>query len=91
VVISCHLGLLMVLLRPAVFHRDTTPVVRNNPLVLKLRFLRPPQPSLPHSAWPAHLPVAPAGHGHATSSARLSEPPAVQQAAHADAQPSTTA
>ena len=91
VVISCHLGLLMVLLRPAVFHRDTTPVVRDNPLVLKLRFLWPPQPSLPPPAWPAHPPVAPAGHGHTTSSARLSKPPAVQQAAHADAQPSTSA
>ncbi|NMW23502.1 hypothetical protein HFP05_03535 [Rhodanobacter denitrificans] len=90
VVIGCHLGLLMLLLRPVIFYRSTTPVVRGNPLVLKLRFLRPPQPSWPHPALPVHRPVRSAGHGHATSSARPSRPPAVQQAAQVDVQPHET-
>jgi hypothetical protein len=87
VVISCHLGLLMLLLRPLVFYRDATPLVGNNPLALKLRFFQAPQPSLPHPALPAHRLIAPAGHSRTTLSVRSSKPPAVQQAAHINAQP----
>jgi hypothetical protein len=88
VVIGYHLGLLMLLLRPVVFYRDTTPGVGNDPHVLKLRFLRPPP--LPHPTLPAHHPVAPAAHSHATPSAGPSEPLAAQQAARVNARPHET-
>jgi hypothetical protein len=88
VVISCHLGLLMLMLRPVVFYRNATPVARNDPRVLKLRFFRRSQPSL--SPLPVRHSIEPAGHSHAASSARSSKPPAVQPAAHVDAQPYET-
>ncbi|UJJ51153.1 MULTISPECIES: hypothetical protein [Rhodanobacter] len=85
VVIACHLGLWMLLLRPVVFHRGTMPVVEDHPHVLKLRFLRLPRP-LPHQASP-RPPTAPAARGHATRSARSSKSVAVRQAVRIDAQP----
>ncbi|MBB6242519.1 hypothetical protein [Rhodanobacter sp. MP1X3] len=90
VVISCHLGLLMLLLRPAIFYRDTTPVERSNPLVLKLRFFQPPRPSSPHLVSPALHLIAAAVRIHTALSGRPSKPLAVQQAAHLDAQSSET-
>ncbi|MBT2144089.1 MULTISPECIES: hypothetical protein [unclassified Rhodanobacter] len=75
VVIGCHLGLLMLLLRPVIFYRGTTPVVADNPLALKLRFFQAPQ-------LPAHRPIAPAVRSHATPPARSSKPLAVRQTAH---------
>lgn len=89
VVIGCHLGLLMLLLRPVIFYRNTTPGVGNDPHVLKLRFFRSP-PLLPHPALPAHHPVAPAAHSHATPSAGPLEPLAAQQVARIDARPHET-
>jgi hypothetical protein len=80
VVIGCHLGLLMPLLRPVIFRRDATPVAGNNPLVLRLRLFRPPPLSLP----------PPVQSSITTPSARPSRSPAVQQAAHVDAQPYET-
>ena len=88
VVISCHLGLLILLLRPAIFYRDTTPVERNNPLVLKLRFFQSPRPSSPHLVSPVLHLIAAAVHIHTAQSGRPSKPLAVQQAAHLDAQSS---
>jgi len=90
VVISCHLGLLMLLLRPAIFYRDTTPVERSNPLVLKLRFFQPPRPSSSHLVSPALHLIAAAVRIHTALSGRPSKPLAVQQAAHLDAQSSET-
>lgn len=90
VVISCHLGLLMLLLRPVVSHRGTTPVVRNSPLVLRLRFFQPPLPSPSHPALPAYRLAAPAMQRHTALSARSSKPPAVQKAAPIDGQPDET-
>ena len=90
VVISCHLGLLILLLRPAIFYRDTTPVERSNPLVLKLRFFQPPRPSSPHLVSPALHLIAAAVRIHTALSGRPSKPLAVQQAAHLDAQSSET-
>jgi len=90
VVIGCHLGLLMLMLRPVIFYRDITPVVENDSRALKLRFLRPPQPASPHPALPAHRPIAPAVHSHATPPARSSKSLAVRQAAHVHAQPDET-
>lgn len=84
VVTGCHLGLLMLLLRPAVFRRYMAPEVRNNPLALKLRFFRSP-PSSPYPALPVRRLPAPVAHGHTTLSAKSSKPLAVRQAAHVDA------
>jgi hypothetical protein len=83
VVIGCHLGLLMLLLRPVIFYRDTTSVVGNNPLALKLRFFQTPQ-------LPAHRPIVPAVRSHATPPIRSSKPLAVRQTAHVAAQPHET-
>jgi hypothetical protein len=83
VVISCHLGLLMLLLRPVVLCRNTTPVARSDPRVLKLRFFRRSQPPLP--PLPVSPLIEPAGRSHAPS-ARSSKPPAIQPAVHVDAQ-----
>jgi hypothetical protein len=88
VVISCHLGLLMLLLRPVVFHRNATPFARQDPRALRLRFFRRSQPALP--PLPVRRSFEPAGHGHATSSAKSSKLPAVQPAAHIDTQPLET-
>lgn len=91
VVISCHLGLLLLLLRPVTFYRGTTPVVRNNyPQVLKLRLFQPPQASSPRQALPTRRLIAPAVHSHRTLTARSPTPPAVQPAAHVDMQPYET-
>ena len=90
VVISCHLGLLMLLLRPAIYDRDTTPVAKNNPPVLKLRFIRQPRPSSLDLALPAFRPVASTPRIHRTLSGKPSEPLPVQRAAHVAALPSET-
>jgi hypothetical protein len=90
VVISCHLGLLMLLLRTVTYYRDTAPVVKNNPLVLKLRFFQQPRPASPLLALPAPRLVKPAAHIQPTLSERSSEPQAVQSAAHVDSLPSET-
>lgn len=82
-VTSCHLGLLT-LLRPVLFYRDTTPVVRNKSQVLELRFFQAPQPSSLRTALAAHRLIAPVMHGRKTPSTRLSEPPAVRHAAPTD-------
>lgn len=84
-VISGHLGLLMLLLRPAILHLDTTPMVRNNWHALKLRFFRPSQSS--HQTLSAHRLIAPAVHRRTAPPAGSSKPLTVQQAAHADAPP----
>lgn len=84
VVTGCHLGLLMLLLRPVVFYRSTVPVARNNPLALKLRFFRLPSSSS-HPALPAHRVFAPAARSHAMLVARSPKPQVVQQAAHVGA------
>ncbi len=87
VVISGHLGLWMLMLRPGIFDRDTTPVLSNRLQVLKLRFFPLPQPSSAHPPLPAHRLIAQAVHGRKTLPARSSEPLAVQQTAHAYTQP----
>ena len=88
VVISGHLGLWMLMLRPGIFDRDTTPVLSNRLQVLKLRFFPPPQPSSAHPRLPAYLLIAPAVHGRKTLPARSSKPLAVQQTAPASTPPS---
>lgn len=88
VVIIGHLGLWMLVLRPGIFHRDTTPVLSNKRQVLKLRFFRPPQPSSAHPSVPAHRLIAPAVHGRKSRPARSSKPLAVRQIADNYTQPS---
>lgn len=84
VVISCHLGLLL-LLRPVIFLRDTNPVAGSKPRVLKLRFFHPSRPSSPPPALPARGLIAAAVHRKV--SARSPRQPAVQPAAPVDARP----
>lgn len=90
VVIGCHLGLLMLLLLPGTFFQGATTVVRDNPLVLRLRFFHPSQPPSPHPALPTRRVIAPPVYGHATVSARSPKRPADQRAENVDAQPSET-
>lgn len=87
VVISGHLGLLMLLLRPVIFYRDATMVIGNNLPVLKLRFIQPLQLSSRQSAFLIHRLTALAVRSHTASSARPSMPSTIQQVVHADAQP----
>lgn len=87
VVISCHLGLLMLLLRPVVSYRGTAPVVRNNPTVLRLRFFRPQLLSPSYPALPAYHLAAPVMQRLAALSARSSKPLAVRKTAPVDGQP----
>ena len=87
VVISGHLGLLMLLLRPVIFYRDTTPEVKDNSRVLKLRFFQPPQLSSPHAVLPARRRSAPAWHRHETAVSTSPKPAAVRQAPHANVPP----
>ncbi len=78
VVISCHLGLLMLLLRPVISYRNATPAARNNSPALNLRFIRQPRPASLRMALPASQTVVSALRAHATPSRR----PPVQRAAH---------
>lgn len=80
-VISSHLGLLLLLLRPVILYRHTTAVAGNKPRVLELRFFRPLPPSLPHLVLAVHRLVAPSVHSHTTPPARSSKPPTVKPAA----------
>lgn len=58
VAIGCHLGLLLVLLRPAARRTDTTPMVDSDATVLHVRLISPPRPSSGPPAPPAPRPVA---------------------------------
>ncbi|WP_156458985.1 hypothetical protein [Rhodanobacter sp. Root480] len=82
VVIAGHLGASIVLLQPAVFHRSPR-LVRNDPRMLKLRFLpRPPTPTHPTSR-----PVVATLQSQTMTPARpLSKPRAVQRPARPDVQ-----
>jgi hypothetical protein len=90
VVLGCHLGLLMLLLRPAIPDRDTTPAARSNLLVLNLRFIRPPRSSSLHLALPGLQPAAPTLRSQGMPSRRPPEPLPVQRAAHIGAPLSET-
>ena len=87
VVITWHLGLLTLLLRPATFYRETTQLVRSDSSVLKLRFIQPPRSPPLHSA--PQL-IAPPVHRRMKSSAMLSKKPLVQQTAEVAAPPYET-
>lgn len=90
VVIGCHLGLLTLTLRAAVWDRETTPVAENNLQVLQLRFFRQPQASSAHPAFAALQPVAPMRPVYKTPSVRAPKPPGVQSAEHVVVPPSET-
>lgn len=90
VVLSGHLVLLMLLLRPAISYRNATPATRNHSPVLNLRFIPQPQPVILRTAWPASQTVASTLRVHATPSTKLSEPLTDQRAAHVAAPPSET-
>lgn len=92
VVLSCHLGLLTLLLRPAIPDQDTTPAARSNSLGLNLRFIRQPQspPFLHLALLPAPQLIAPTPRIHGTPQRRPSAPLPVQRAAQGAAPPSET-
>lgn len=90
VVISCHLGLLMLLLRPAISCRNATPAARNYWSALNLRFIRQPRPASLRMALPAFQTVVSTLHVRATPSRRPSGPLRVPRAAHVAAPPSET-
>jgi hypothetical protein len=90
VVLSCHLGLLVLLLRSAISDRNATPAARTNPLVLNLRFIRQPQSASLHLALPASQLVASTPRIHGSPSRRPPEPLPVQRAADVGAPPSET-
>ena len=89
VVIGCHLGLLMLLLRPAIYDRSTTLVARNNPLALELNFIRQPQAAPTHLALPALRPAASTLRIQRTPPVRAPERPSAQRATRVAAPPET--
>lgn len=58
VAIGCHLGLLVLLLRPAARRTDMTPVVDSDATVLHVRLIPSPRPASTPPAPPAPRPVA---------------------------------
>lgn len=89
VVIGCHLGLLMLLLRPAIYDPSTALVARNNPLALKLHFIRQPQAASTHLTLPTPLPAASNLRIQRTPPVRAPERPSAQRATHVAAPPET--
>ncbi|HEY8683563.1 MAG TPA: hypothetical protein VIM06_10370 [Rhodanobacter sp.] len=90
VVLSGHLGLLMLLLEPAISNRNATPAARSNSPMLNLRFIRQPRLASLHLALPASQTVVSTLRVHAKPSRRPSEPLPVQRATHVTALPSET-
>lgn len=88
VVISCHLGLLVLLLRPIHGDRDRTLITEEDPLVLKLRFIPRLQSTAAHLTPPAPQPVALTPRIHKTPALRASEPPSAERTAHVTTPPS---
>ena len=88
VAIGCHLGLLMLLLRPAVVHQQTTWAVSNSRHVLRLRFIRLPRRLNPQAAAPLRDPTAAAMRRHQVLSASSPKPAPVRAPAPAQGQPS---
>jgi hypothetical protein len=79
VVVLCgHLGLLMLLLRPAISYRNATPAAKSNSPVLNLRFIRQPRPAYLRTGLPASQMVVSTLRVHGTASG----PPPVQRVAH---------
>jgi hypothetical protein len=89
VVFTGHLGLLMLLLRPAISDRDATLAARNNSPVLNLRFILQPRPASLHLALPASQRVVSTLRVRGTPSRKPPEPP-VQRVTHVAAPPSET-
>jgi hypothetical protein len=90
VVISCHLGLLVLLLRPAISDRGTAQSVRSDSLALNLRLIRPPQSASLHLGVPVSRLVASTLRIHGTLSRRPSATLPVQRAAYVAVPPSET-
>lgn len=89
VVLSDHLGLLMLLLQPAISHRNANPAQRSQEPALNLRFIRQPRTASLHLTLPA---------SRAASSIRLTQrssrkppkPPPVERDAYAGVPPPET-
>jgi len=89
-VLSGHIGLLILLLRPATPNRDATPAAGNNSPVLNLRFIRQPLPASLRMALPASRMVVSTPRAHGAATRRPPEPPPVQRATHIPAPSSET-
>lgn len=76
VVVGCHLGLLIAMLQPATYHRETPAVVKNEALALQLRFISPPQPTTSQQSLPSPPPVIspPDNHRALAELRRASQP-----------------
>jgi len=70
VTLCCHLGLLMLMLRPGLYVKETVPVLESRPATLQLRFFRRPQKAHLPVALPAPRLIAPAQHIHAMPPSR---------------------
>lgn len=81
VVIGCHLGLLIQMLRPVIHEPDKVSFVENDPLVLKLRFIPPRRPAFTQTTAPARRPKASSLRFHVTLSGKAPEPPGETQPA----------
>lgn len=81
IVLSGHLGLLMLMLRPAISDGSATAVTRNNSPALNLRFVRQPRPASFRLALRASRLVASTPGTHGTST----RTPSAQRAASAAA------
>lgn len=82
VVISGHLGLWLLLLRPVIFWQDSAALVGNGSTALELRFTHTPHPSAPHLAPQTRHSIATAVQRQVMLSARSSMPAAVGQTTH---------
>jgi hypothetical protein len=81
VVLCCHIGLLMLMFRPALYVTETAPALRGGTVALQLRFFRRPQQPPPPVTLPAHGLVAPTRSTHAASTVK----PSKSLLAHPDA------
>lgn len=85
-VISCHLALWMLLLRPATSRQYAAPFARSTSPALELRLIPAPHRPSQRPPSPIRHPIAPPVLDHTTKSARSLKPHAVEQADDADRQ-----
>jgi hypothetical protein len=90
VVLSGHIGLLMLLLRPAISHRNAIPAAGTRGSVLNLRFIRQPRPTSLRFALTASRAASSIRLAQGRPSKYLPEPPPVQRDAHVGVPPSET-
>ena len=86
-VISCHYGLWLLLLRPVIVWRHQAPIIGSKTPVLELRFMHKLHPQSRHSSLQTQHSIGSAVRSRVMLSTRSSKPPEVGQTPHFDEQP----